>query len=231
VYYYALYTVKQRMARYCGYLEVALLEEVEDLEAFNQDGNIDLTWDWPADIDYVKVVRTPVDTDGDPEKCRFYTRERYYKNGSRMIDEVGPNRCKYRYQIHTARYYRGKPVTSLTGACIEVIGGHLPKITYKLYWKPKKNSVVEVECDISKVDCQFSGLVLRKKKSERPKDAWDGEEVDRWKSDTQNQSTKVVLRDSNPEFGENTYYRVFLADPKDAEIIKVGASPTNILRV
>jgi hypothetical protein len=231
VYYYAFYTVKQRIAVFCGYLEVALLEEVKNLKAVNQDGDIILTWDWPPKIDYVKVFRTPVYPDKESKPYTrgqyIYTRKQYI---SGFIDKVGPNRCKYQYKVHTARKYNGKEVMSPTGACVEVTGGGLPEITYKLNIRPRKK-IVEVECDISQVDFPFSGLVLRKKKSARPKNAMDGEEAARWKSNTlKKQSTKVVLIDPNPELDGHTYYRVFLMDKKDDEIVKIKLPPVSRLK-
>jgi len=231
VYYYAFYTVKQQTAVYCGYIEVALLEDVKNLKAVNKNGDIILTWDWPPNIDYVKVFRTPVYTD---KESKIYTREQYK---SMMLDKVGPKRCKYRYKVHAVRCYPGgKEVISSTGALVEVTGGRLPEITYKLNirskdrWKLKSPKIVEVECDISQVDFLFSGLSLRKKKFARLKDKWDGKEVDRWQGDESNQLTKVVLRDLKPELVGKTYYRVFLVGD-DEEIVKIQSPPISELKV
>jgi hypothetical protein len=226
VYYYAFYTVKRSVAVYCGCLEVALFEEVKNLIATNQQGEVYLTWDWPESIDYVQVVRHRLSAGGTSKKKEWsYTRGQYDMNGSMMCDKVNSCPCKYRYYIHTVRRYRGKTVTSL-GTSTEVIGGKLPTITYKLKKGRKK---VVVTCDISEFYFPFSGLVLRKKESERPIDINDGVEVDRWKR-IQPQRT-VLLEDRDPEFNGNTYYQVFLADPREAEIVKIEAPPINELRV
>jgi phage-related protein len=236
VYCYAFYTVKADMAVYSGASgQVPLLENVTHLTARNWGDTVCLKWQWPTYVNVVQVFRER--TDNGQKKSWYYTRELYNNQGTILLDqEVSPGR-KYRYRIHTCLNHQGQVFKSPDGAAIEVLTGDLPLIDYQLdvrrkrRWKRNRSTSVEVVCDISRVKFPFGGLVLRKKKLERPRNARDGEEVCRWQGSVATPSTPVILTDASPELDGETYYRVFLIHPEDEKSIKIRLPPVNRVRV